>query len=92
MRFFIREVDVSPLLLDLHGNVRFVERSPLRRSCPVKSRSVLTGEARFLFLIQRIYALGWLPTICCLLRRNKQKLINISHITYRVAGPSGRAV
>ena len=47
--FFIRDVETSPLLLELRGIVRVVERFPIRRAYPVESRSVLTGEGRFLF-------------------------------------------
>jgi len=49
--FFIRDVEVSPLLVELRGIVRVVERFPIQRAYPVESRSVLTGECRFLLFV-----------------------------------------
>jgi len=56
---------VSPLLLELRGIVRVVERFPIRRAYPVESvesQSVLTGEDRFLFYFIMLYRRSWLSS------------------------------
>jgi len=49
--FLVRDVEVSPLLVEPRGIVRVVERFPIRRAYPVESRGVLTGEGRFLLFV-----------------------------------------